>query len=278
MTNDFIEMKPVFSPEHLEALSKVLGDTTDGLKGSQIDDLLRNCNFPNPTPDLAKWKRLYNAFVEVQNNHQDGACILRFIERAMTPALYVREEDLFRSRRDTLNEVLAFSGFILGEDGKIITSTPVQTIQDAVERSNRLRYELQRRNVHLDVLESCRSELLTENYFHAVFEAMKSITAKVRTLSGLSGDGSELVYRAFSQKNGGPLLKINDFLTETEKGEQAGFINLLNGLYGTIRNPLAHPPKTEWNMTEQDTLDILTMISLVHRKLDQVPQRVLCKK
>ena len=41
------------------------------------------------------------------------------------------------------------------------------------------------------------------------------------------------------------------------------------GLYGTIRNPLAHDPKVEWDMTEQDTLDILTMISLVHRKLDQ---------
>lgn len=32
---------------------------------------------------------------------------------------------------------------------------------------------------------------------------------------------------------------------------------------------LAHDPKVEWDMTEQDALDILTMISLVHRKLDQ---------
>ena len=46
-------------------------------------------------------------------------------------------------------------------------------------------------------------------------------------------------------------------------------MNLLKGLYGTIRNPLAHNPKIEWDMTEQDALDILTMISLVHRKLDQ---------
>jgi uncharacterized protein (TIGR02391 family) len=46
-------------------------------------------------------------------------------------------------------------------------------------------------------------------------------------------------------------------------------MNLVKGLYGTIRNPLAHNPKAEWGMTEQDALDILTMISLVHRKLDQ---------
>ena len=46
-------------------------------------------------------------------------------------------------------------------------------------------------------------------------------------------------------------------------------MNLLKGLYGTIRNPMAHNPRVEWDMTEQDALDILTTISLVHRKLDQ---------
>lgn len=36
-------------------------------------------------------------------------------------------------------------------------------------------------------------ELLLENYFRAVFEPMKSITAKIRSLSGLTGDGCNLV-------------------------------------------------------------------------------------
>jgi len=34
---------------------------------------------------------------------------------------------------------------------------------------------------------------------------------------------------------------------------------LLKGLYCTIRDPLAHDPKVEGTMTEQDALDILTM-------------------
>lgn len=123
------------------------------------------------------------------------------------------------------------------------------------------------------MLKCCKAELLDENYFHAVFEAMKSITTKIRTLSGMSGDGCDLVHDAFGQKFGDPLLAINPFKTETHKGEQYGFMNLLKGLYGTIRNPLAHNPKAEWDMTEQDALDILTMISLVHRKLDQAHRR-----
>lgn len=119
------------------------------------------------------------------------------------------------------------------------------------------------------MLRFCKAELLEENYFHAVFEAMKSIRAKICTLSGLTGHGCDLVHDAFGQKNADPHPAINPFKTETQRGEQNGLMNLLKGLYGTIRNPPAHDPKVEWDTTEQDALDILTMISLVHRKLDQ---------
>lgn len=115
----------------------------------------------------------------------------------------------------------------------------------------------------------CNVEILRQNYFHAVFEAMKSITSKVRGLSGLTCDGVDLVHAAFGMRDGPPLLAINNIDTESLEGEQRGFINLLKGLYGTIRNPLAHNSKIEWDMNEQDALDILTTISLVHRKLDQ---------
>jgi len=57
--------------------------------------------------------------------------------------------------------------------------------------------------------------------------------------------------------------------SETLVGEQRGFVSLLKGLYGTIRNPLGHEAKIEWEMSEQDAVDILTTVSLVHRKLDK---------
>lgn len=258
-----------FPAERLEAICKVLADTTEGLTGSEIDHLLRNCQIPNPTPDMTKWKRLHNAFVEFQNEHQVGNHVVVFIRRAMDPARYVGEPTVFRSRRDRLNFVLAFCGMALGEDGQIRRADAAQTIDQALERANRLHAALIQRSVHADVLKFCKAELLQDNYFHAVFEAMKSITAKVRSLSGLTSDGCDLAHDAFGQKFGDPLLAINPFQTETQKGEQYGFMNLLKGLYGTIRNPLAHDPKIEWDMTEQDALDILTTISLVHRKLDQ---------
>jgi uncharacterized protein (TIGR02391 family) len=98
----------------------------------------------------------------------------------------------------------------------------------------------------------------------------KALQAKVRTLSGLDGDGADLIQRAFGfSKDSKPVLAINTLASETDKGEQRGFVSLLVGVFGTVRNPLAHNAKVEWQMMEQDALDILTLVSLIHRKLDR---------
>jgi len=44
--------------------------------------------------------------------------------------------------------------------------------------------------------------------------------------------------------------------------------NLIKGLFGAFRNTLEHAPKIHWEVTEQDALNILTTISLIHRRLD----------
>lgn len=260
---------PPFSPQHLEAICRVLADTETGLTGSEIGYLLQDCRIPDPDPAMTKWKRLFNAFVQFQNQHQAGNHVAVFITRSMNPASYTDRPDVFRLRRDRLNAVLSFCGLMLREDGRLRRADVASTIDQALERANRLRAALIQRNVHQDVLKFCTAELLDENFFHAVFEAMKSITAKLRQLTGLTTDGAVLVHEAFGMKYGPPLLAINSLETETLQGEQRGFVSLLKGLYGTIRNPLAHDPRIEWDMNEQDALDILTMISLVHRKLDK---------
>lgn len=261
---------PVFDAQRLEAIAKVLADTETGLTGSQIGYLLQDSQIPDVDSASTKWKRLFNAFIEFQNEHQVGNHVVVFINRAMNPASYTEKPTDFKLRQDRLNTVLAFCGLRVDDDGKVKKANAARTLDEAAMRANRLRAALMQRNVHEDVLAFCNTELLEENYFHAVFEAMKSITAKLRTLSGSTCDGADLVHYALGMKNGPPKLAINSLDTETLRGEQWGFVSLLKGLYGTIRNPLAHDPKVEWDMSEQDALDVLTMISLVHRKLDKV--------
>jgi uncharacterized protein (TIGR02391 family) len=110
-----------------------------------------------------------------------------------------------------------------------------------------------------------RSELMQDNYFHAVFEAAKGLAQRIRDLSGEQADGAALVDRVFSVDR--PLLAINSLQTETERSEHKGFAALLKGCFAAIRNPLAHEPKILWQ-GEDDAADYLSLISLVHRKLD----------
>ena len=218
---------------------------------------------------MTKWKRLFNAFVECQNEREYGNHVLMFVNRAMDPVNYTDSPEVFVSRQSQLNSALAFCGMAVGNDGKVRRTRKAVDLDDALARADRLHAALKSRRVHEDVLKFCRAELLQKNYFHAVFEAMKSIAAKIRSLSGLTSDGAKLVQQAFGMpKARQPILAINALLTETDQGEQRGFAHLLIGLFGTIRNPTAHNPKIEWDMAEQDALDILTLASLVHRKLD----------
>ena len=118
-------------------------------------------------------------------------------------------------------------------------------------------------------LRFCRAELLQDNYFHAVLEATKSVADKIRAKTGLTGDGADLVDQALALgKSGMPFLAFNSLRTESEQSEQKGLLNLMKGIFGTFRSPTAHAPRLSWSMTEQDALDLLTMASFLHRRLD----------
>lgn len=260
---------PSFPPAELESACRVLADTGSGLIGSEIGHLLTQLGIADPAPDLTKWKRLARALA--QRQQQDGCsnAVLGFILEAMKPVRYVGKTEVFEARRIELNHVLVFTGLELGNDGHLRRREPAKTLAQAEERAGRLRAELLKRNVHPDVLRFCRAELLQENCFHAVLEATKSVADKVRAKTGLTGDGAELADEALALgKAGMPFLAFNSLRTESEQSEQKGLLNLMKGMFGTFRNPTAHAPKISWGMTEQDALDLLTMASFLHRRLD----------
>ncbi len=255
-----------FEPAQLEAVCKVLGDTTNGLKGDEIGRILAEINVSDPDVGYTKWKRLYNAFAHAQNKHQVGNHLVQFVNKAMNPARYTATPDQFNWRRDGLNVALAFAGYAVNESGQVVHATPATTLQDARARAGRLRSVLESRRTHVEVLKYCEAELLQENYFHAVLEAVKGVAERIRQSSGLGSDGAELINQVFSTK--APLIAINALKSETELSEQKGFASMLVGLFGAIRNPTAHAPKTLWAMPEDDAVDILALVSYIHRKLD----------
>lgn len=260
---------PTFDDTHLERICDVLADTSTGLTGSEIGRILRDLSIDDPMPGITKRRRLCEALRDRQKRDGCGNHIIAFIHRAMDPVRYTGNSGHFEFKRQELNVVLAFSGYSLGEDGKLRLKTAARTLTEAEERAGRLRAELQRRSVHADVLAFCRAELLQSNYFHAVFEATKSVADKIRSRTGLMGDGAELVDQAFGFGRAGmPFLAFNTLQSETERSEHTGLMNLLKGMFGAFRNVTAHAPKVSWPITEQDALDLLTIASFLHRRLD----------
>jgi uncharacterized protein (TIGR02391 family) len=166
-----------------------------------------------------------------------------------------------------VNRILSFVKLEFREDGKMHRVTKAQTLSEAVLRAQNLKSLLKQRNTHPDIFKAAEAEIASDNYFHTVLEAMKSVTSKIRSLTGIYADGAELVDLTLSRAN--PCLAINPLKTKSEIGEQKGFANLLKGLYGTFRNPTAHEPKIEWPVSEEDALDVLSVLSYVHRKLDK---------
>lgn len=251
----------------LEALCKVLADTGDGLTGSQIGALLAECGIADPG-EGTKWRRLVEALNAQQRKDGHATSVLKFVQAAMHPARYVERHRVFEDRRAGINRALSFAGIGLGEDGKLRPVTSATTITEASARAGRLRAELQRREVHGEVLRACRSELLEENYFHAVLEATKSLANRIRSLSGLPSDGSDLVNQAFGTRDGAPILAFNSLRTMSEESEHRGLMQLMKGVFAVFRNPTAHELKTKWAVTEREALDLMTMVSLLHRRLD----------
>lgn len=261
---------PEFSHAKLESICKVLADTDRGLTGREIGIILARLGIPDPMPAITKRQRLFQALTEHQAHIRSGSIVGAFIQEAMDPVRYIGKHEMFDSRRDALNVILAFSGYSLAEDGKLhLRDRAARTITEAEEAAGRLRSELSRRGVHPDVLKFCRSELLEENYFHAVFEATKSVADKIKEKAEVDGDGSELVDRAFGiGKQQMPLLAFNSLRTETEGSEHSGLMQLMKGMFGVFRNVTGHAPKVKWPISEQDALDLLTIASYIHRRLD----------
>ena len=263
----------VFTQDQLEAIAGALGDTSAGLTGTEIQYLLASSKMTDPGP-ITKRIRIYNAFAESQNTKNKRTNILAFIRLAMKPARYTREPQRYEPMRALLNQTLAFSGLVMDETGKLTKTETAQTLPEAQRRARDLRADLEGRGVHPDVLKFCRAELLADNYFHAVQEAVKSVADKMRSRTRLTDDGATLVERVLGGRT--PLLAINPYASASELSEQRGIANLVRGTFGMFRNPTAHEARINWTMTKEDAEDLLTIVSLIHRRLDKahVPPRV----
>ena len=256
---------PSFDPGTVESISVVLGNAGTG---SDIDRYFQANNLLDDSGESTKWKRINAVFLKSQRTTKSANKILDFISTYLSPTRFAGKRDDFERHRAELNAVLIMNGIEYGSDGQFRYTSQARTIDEAEERVRILRNKLETRNIHSEIYKYCNPELLQKNYFHAVFEACKGLFQRIRDLSGIEGDGTKLIDKVFSVEN--PVLAFNSLQTETQQSEHKGVAMLLRGCTVAIRNPFAHGPKVLFSWEEEtDAVDYLTLISMLHRKLDQ---------
>ena len=94
-------------------------------------------------------------------------------------------------------------------------------------------------NFDSNLVKQVGKRLENSEYSDALKSALIYLTERIREKTELHDlDGEKLVTTAFSPNN--PIIKINNFITESDKSEQKGIMQILQGIYSAFRNPLNH--------------------------------------
>jgi uncharacterized protein (TIGR02391 family) len=110
----------------------------------------------------------------------------------------------------------------------------------------------------------------SQHYASAVFESVKAVVNRVKSMTGLDSDGVPLMNQAFSAQN--PRLVLGATGATTQTNVQAGYRELFVGAVQAIRNPSAHEPMAALEINE--ALELLSLASLLIRGLRDAGQAV----
>lgn len=102
----------ILTPVVIECIANVLGDTSEGLTGSEIHKCLIQSGIEDVDPTNTKRYRLYNAFAKACNESKCSNCVFTFISVALAPERFVSEKERFESLRDKINQHLWNSGIL----------------------------------------------------------------------------------------------------------------------------------------------------------------------
>ncbi len=266
--------------QQLKALCGVVAHTSQGLTKSELTVLLGQCGICavddgssrsqwGYTIGLNKRDWLYNCLATEINNSHSLSKVFSFLQAALNPARYtsVDSRQQYRYLLEETNKILLFAGLLIDQSGRLKEVSQAHTLTEVDQRVNHLKKALYDRAIHSEVQKYCVEDYLRADYYDAVFEAAKGLAERVRQISGLTTDGGALFQTAFSQNK--PYIFFNAMKTESERSEFIGLKELLEAIFHLVRNPAAHTPKVNWKTDETKALDILTLISFVHKYLDE---------
>lgn len=256
--------------QDIEAISRILGEE---LTGSAITTMFNELGLHDYDVERGftntKWRRIDESVFELCSKVKSSWPLFNVIEYVAVPSRYIQNPIAWESLKTSINQVLIFKGFELADNGKVRKVKPATTFSDAQNRLKTLNEEIKSLNLHSEVTKFCTLELIQKDYFHAVFEATKGLFNRIRSMSELTYDGGALIDKAFNPKL--PLIMIqgNMLSTQDEKNQYYGLVNSIKTCLYLYRNHQAHVPRLFDELSLNDSLRALMVLSLAHELLDK---------
>lgn len=277
---------PPFADAVVDAVASVLGRTEGGLTGDEIRRALAAAKIPDPIEAAqqqapthhcvrsSKRERIRTAIIEHQTSAGTGKALVGFLHAAMAIVSHIDNPDRFRRWQLELDEKLVTVGLRISDEGRVVRRRKTaRTLDEVRALAGRVQRKLKDLDCHHEAVRYCEIELLRQSNFHAASEAVKGIFERLRNLSGSGQDGASLVDEVLSFRNREPVIAISPLETDSECSEQTGLMNLLKGIYGLYRNPLAHESRLAREQTraisEAELVSVLVTVSLAHQHLDR---------
>lgn len=255
--------------ELCKALSEMLThrEINDYLNRLKIE--IKSVKIPGYPYETNKSDKIYNSIVSRINTSKSDRCLYDLIEAVFDISQFTDNESNFEYRRERINRILMTLGFEVNLQGKISTVRKASTISEIDERINNLKKEIETRKLHNDVIRFCSKEYLAKDYFHASFEACKGIYDRLKKMVGLTDDGQNLVEKIFNKTQ--PMIWIVDFKPndQNDANEFFGLKDLILSVHKMVRNPAGHKPRIYASNDFDECIEILTIISRIHRYLDK---------
>lgn len=135
------------------------------------------------------------------------------------------------------------------------------------------------RRLHQTVKDASYTDYKNADFYRAVEEAIKRYQTKVQEKSNCNEDGQKLMLKVFGKDNAilsvsSNYMKKNgtDFSSSTKENVEEGQKFMSAGMMSGVRNPIAHEEIVELRdsglFTENDCLDMLSLLSHLCRRLD----------
>lgn len=250
----------------LEEIARAIGDT---YTGGQLPRYLHDSGVPDeyipPEVTGSKWEYVLDVFERLHNGGSAARRTLReFLGAWIDGRHHVAPQPEVRAH--VLGTLGNQGWHVL--DGRLVIGERVYALASP---TSPLSSDRRIADLHVEVRQVADRYLESGHPEVAIFEAFKAVINRVRAMTKLDSDGSELMSKAFSEVD--PPISVGDLETETGRNIQAGYRFIFMGAARAIRNPDAHEQfKTLGN---EEALEMLAFASLLMRRLDDATNRTI---